>query len=386
MTLDAPSMREVMLAYERVWNCDGRTYVRLVNHLWQRWQKWTGDEAVAAHIGALFSPLQLSHSEPILTSRTLREAARNTIEFYNALNIHSRFGVDAQPDRFAITVSYPRDLGLMPFDAEWRLSVITHLIRWFSPEAGAVRAVHFHAPRPAYDGELIRVLGCAVLFDQPVNAVIIEPRAMETPIWGSECVRSKLVRFFAAADLKMDVSRANLRELVARTIRSCLEEHGCGIKCVAPKLGMSPRTLQRRLANEGTHFSEVLDQVRMQSCTHLMREPDMQLREMARQLGYSNESNFQHAFRRWFGTTPGHYRFLQGDRGLQSFPSPLQTEREPGAVLSDRASFDTMRSFGKERRIKEHGVHELGVHERRIHERRVLERRVLSDGLAARPA
>jgi AraC-like DNA-binding protein len=77
---------------------------------------------------------------------------------------------------------------------------------------------------------------------------------------------------------------------------------------VARTLSVSERTLKRRLAAEGTSYSEILDGERKQLAMLLMQRDGRSLLEVADALGYSDVANFTRAFRRWTGTTPAAYR------------------------------------------------------------------------------
>ncbi|WP_433382421.1 AraC family transcriptional regulator ligand-binding domain-containing protein [Actinoplanes sp. CA-142083] len=73
---------------------------------------------------------------------------------------------------------------------------------------------------------------------------------------------------------------------------------------VARRLAMSGRTLQRRLADEGTTFQEVLDRTRLALARHYLSRPEVTVTEVAFLLGYDEPSSFYRAFHRWSGTTP----------------------------------------------------------------------------------
>ncbi len=77
---------------------------------------------------------------------------------------------------------------------------------------------------------------------------------------------------------------------------------------LAKKLGMSRRTMQRRLAEVGTSFQEVLDETRREATERLLRRGNMSITEVAFALGYSEISSFYRAFKRWTGTSPQAYR------------------------------------------------------------------------------
>lgn len=84
-------------------------------------------------------------------------------------------------------------------------------------------------------------------------------------------------------------------------------------------LGMSPRTLQRRLAAMDTTFEEVVDGWRHRTAVSLMADPGQRSGAVAAQLGYADAAHFIRAFRRWEGTSPSEFR---AERGIAGPPHP----------------------------------------------------------------
>ncbi|HUQ56980.1 AraC family transcriptional regulator [Lentzea sp.] len=79
---------------------------------------------------------------------------------------------------------------------------------------------------------------------------------------------------------------------------------------VARALGLSPRTLRRRLTESGTSYQALLDEVRSERAAALL--PTASVDQVAAQLGFAEAASFIHAFRRWYGTTPGNYARTRG--------------------------------------------------------------------------
>ncbi|EKF73568.1 AraC family transcriptional regulator [Alcanivorax hongdengensis A-11-3] len=107
---------------------------------------------------------------------------------------------------------------------------------------------------------------------------------------------------------------------LALRARTCLEqlllEGQLGEPQLARQMKMGIRTLQRRLKDCDTSYSDLLTQVRKSLAADLLMTTRTPIEEVARQLGFSEPANFSRAFRRWFGTSPSHYR------GRQAGPSP----------------------------------------------------------------
>ena len=81
------------------------------------------------------------------------------------------------------------------------------------------------------------------------------------------------------------------------------------------RLGVSARTLQRRLEDEGTSFGQVLDETRRQTALELIGDPALSVGDISRGVGYADQFAFNKAFRRWTGRSPSAYRreILQRD-------------------------------------------------------------------------
>ncbi|WP_223428639.1 helix-turn-helix domain-containing protein [Tateyamaria pelophila] len=80
------------------------------------------------------------------------------------------------------------------------------------------------------------------------------------------------------------------------------------LESVAKRLGTSPRTLQRRLTEQGISFWTLVEQSRFEIAGALLRETDLKVQEIATRLGYNSPSGFSRAFARWAGCSPKVFR------------------------------------------------------------------------------
>jgi AraC-like DNA-binding protein len=85
-----------------------------------------------------------------------------------------------------------------------------------------------------------------------------------------------------------------------------------GLDAVATSLHMHPRTLRRRLAEEGTSFRAITNDVRATLATELLSQVGLTVEQVARRLGYAETAAFNHAFSRWFGLAPNEFRRTRG--------------------------------------------------------------------------
>jgi AraC-like DNA-binding protein len=167
----------------------------------------------------------------------------------------------------------------------------------------------FACERPSY---FDRFKGAApdTRFGQPVTQLFFDASYLDLPLTMSdpvsrqiayiECERSLEELGGAGADVDM-VARA--RKLVLRADKGIrpLQE-------VASGLGVSPRTLKRRLAAASLSYTDLLEEQRREVALLLLRGQGLSVEEVAEQLGYSDPSNFRRAFQRWTGVSPAAYR------------------------------------------------------------------------------
>ena len=86
------------------------------------------------------------------------------------------------------------------------------------------------------------------------------------------------------------------------------------IQSIADELSMSSSTLKRRLTEEGTSFSEVLQGSLLDRAKMQLLDRSTSVSEVATELGYSDLTNFSHAFKRWTGSSPSHFRRMHQHR------------------------------------------------------------------------
>jgi AraC-like DNA-binding protein len=95
---------------------------------------------------------------------------------------------------------------------------------------------------------------------------------------------------------------------VRQWMRAMIFAAGCTPRVVAARLGLPLRTLNRRLAEQGTSVRALRDEVRRDTACHLLAQTAKTAGEVGRMLGYTEPAAFTRAFRRWTGTAPARWR------------------------------------------------------------------------------
>jgi AraC-like DNA-binding protein len=111
--------------------------------------------------------------------------------------------------------------------------------------------------------------------------------------------------------LDLDGQSASFSDRVRYAVRRQLTMGDASADSIARSFSMHRRTLHRRLQAEGTEFRTIADEVRFAIAQNCLRDTDLRISEIALSLGYSEESAFIRAFRKWAGTPPGDWRHRQ---------------------------------------------------------------------------
>ena len=165
--------------------------------------------------------------------------------------------------------------------------------------------------RPAAPlGRYEEFFGVRPRFDRPAAALRIPTTELGVRTEGS----SALVHALAVAHLERTYTRPDpgTVERVRAVLADSLGTPTATLAGVARLLLLHPRTLQRRLADEGTGFDAVLDDVRRERARHLVAATDLPLTQVASMLGYAHQAALTRAVRRWFGTSPRTLRTARG--------------------------------------------------------------------------
>jgi len=133
---------------------------------------------------------------------------------------------------------------------------------------------------------------------------------MELPITSGDSHLLHILEAHADDLLLERHTTTGLRALVENQLLSMLPSGRVQMAVVAQQLGMSERSLKRHLAQEGTSFGEILDRLRNRIALRYLEDRHMTLQQIAWLLGYSEIGAFNHAFKRWTGTSPGRARNL----------------------------------------------------------------------------
>ncbi len=182
------------------------------------------------------------------------------------------------------------------------------LLRTLTRQEMIPRQILFAHSPPARASEEVSVFGLPVRFGHPRNELLFDQRWLAYPIASADRTLLPIVEKYVEEVLRAqedeDALVTSVREFVAQAV---CDGHP-NIAGIARRVGMSARTLQRRLADADTSFKTLLDDVRSDLAREYLSRSAVDVTQVSFLLGYSELSAFDRAFRRWTGLAPLEYR------------------------------------------------------------------------------
>lgn len=168
--------------------------------------------------------------------------------------------------------------------------------------------VCFTHEAPPDTTEHVRLFGRMPRFGAETNALIFEARWLDQRlVKANPALAETLERH--ARDLLDKLSRSqSTADLVRDALTVLMRDGDTSVHHVAKHLGLTGRTLQRRLADEGTSFKDVIEELRVALSLRYLDEPSLGIEDVALMLGFSDSRAFRRAFRRWQKVSPSDYR------------------------------------------------------------------------------
>ena len=281
-------------------------YAELYNHIATE----LDDEA----FGLFSAPLRCGSFEllarAIVGAHSLDEALQYMIRFLRVLLPDMAVDIDRQGSTARLHIRETRplvpDAGRV-FAYEWLLRLMHGLACWLAGRGLGLDAVAFPYPRPPHADDYALIYTANSAFDAPELEARLQANLLDLPVRRDEAA---LTAFLVGAPGRIATLYRRDRNTV-RAVRDLL--HAAlpalpALEEVAARLHLSPRSLHRRLAEEGASFRAIKDALRRDLALARLAKTDTPVAAIAAELGYADPSAFYRAFMEWTGTAPSRYR------------------------------------------------------------------------------
>jgi AraC-like DNA-binding protein len=246
----------------------------------------------------------------IASSDRLADALRNAERYSQINNEGVRLRFQMQDGTAAIALDYVNvDRHADRHQIEFWLVTLVRICqqvtnRGLSPLQLKIK--HFRNGTPA---ELRAFFGVDIEFGANTDEICFpQPIALLSVVGRDEHLNELLRRYAEEALARKPRERLTVRSKAEDILPKLLPHSRATASEVARRLGMSLRTLSRKLGEEGTSFAEILDQLRAALAKRYLHDESLPVSEIAWLLGYRELSSLTHAFKRWTGTTPRRFR------------------------------------------------------------------------------
>jgi AraC-like DNA-binding protein len=268
----------------------------------------TGDPDLGLH-GALWMSLDAPLLEYVTSScATVRESLETFARYVMLVNDAVDVRLERAGERASLEFrsSMPMSRAAIDFGI-----ASVHLARVRREPASLDREaeeVWFGYPEPVKRDVYREVFGPARLrFDAPLNCLVFPASWLELPLESADPKLHELLVRTVEEQVTDLASRQGLSQRVRALLRDRVPCGDSSAESIASRLGISRRTLSRRLEQEGMTFKILLDQTRCSLTLRYLLADRMHVGEIAAKLGFAEPASFYKAFRRWFGTTPSEY-------------------------------------------------------------------------------
>lgn len=301
--------RESGLTREQLSAPSARVPLTVANDMLKKAIVLTGEPAIGLLLGF---QMKVSHHGYIgfaaMTARNLGEALLIAERFAPLRSTAVDLRLTVEDDAAALALVFDTDLE--PLRQMVMLAVCVGLVQMGAAVTGKVLSGRgeFTFPKPDYIDRFLPMLGDNVVaFEQPVDRIVFDAAYLELPLVMADPTASRM----ALEQCERELAALGEHAQLAGRVRRLIDEHERGVPSlddVAGRLHMSTRTLKRQLAQQGTSFSDILDDIREQKALLLLARKDLSVEQVADRLGYSDVANFTRAFKRWTGQTPSGWR------------------------------------------------------------------------------
>ena len=179
-------------------------------------------------------------------------------------------------------------------------------------------AISFSYPESEVQSELNKLFNVTCEFDQQYNQISMPAswRTIQSPYYDEETYRSNITKCREIL-LSFSSNHHDVETQVTERLKYFFDELYTGNRIentipslteIASQLHMSSRTLIRRLEKKNTSYKSLLEKIRQQQATYLLKNTHLSVSEIAEKLGYNETSNFGRAFKKWFRTSPAAWR------------------------------------------------------------------------------
>jgi AraC-like DNA-binding protein len=306
-------MKEAGLDEEALHDPDSRLPMRRMGLLWRACLERSSDTFLGLHFGSGTPLRDLGLVGYAMSNRrTLRGSLDCLARYSRILTEAFQCSLRGEGDRVPVLLEGHPALDALKAPVDSRLGLVIRALRELAGGEIVPLETRFSYPEPTDTSEHRRIFRSPLVFGRPSAAFVFRSRDLERPVLAADETLGGYLERLAENVLGSLSQESSFSNRVERAVWVDLSRGRPTLRRTALRLGVSVRTLQRRLAEEKTSFGALLEGLRRRMAATLLREPSLAIYEVSFLLGYSEPSTFHRAFRRWNGLSPREFRRRAG--------------------------------------------------------------------------
>jgi AraC-like DNA-binding protein len=270
----------------------------------------TGDEALGLHLGERVTVRPFDVIADLAShAPTLRDAFQNFTRFHRIVTdgpdtaVHETGGVATL--RYQFPRGEPRCNRLR---AEFAMVGFLRMMRHFVRREDTARAIYFEHSAPGYRAEYARIFGGVERFNHDFTGIEFPAELLDRTHLPQNGELYTVLESLAERKLSRVTREGGHAERLRDYLVGSALAQRPQMDAVARSLGISVRSLRRRLDEEGVSYTSLLNDARATLAKRMLDDPNRSIYETAYAMGFSDPSAFHRAFKRWTGMTPTQYR------------------------------------------------------------------------------
>lgn len=283
----------------------------------QRYEKLTGhiaklfdDELLLqggvprSRVGCFNMMCQLAIHEP-----TLRQGIQQCLRFYRLLWRDIRYELTTEDELAFLSIHFD-DPSIDPRHTvkDCGLVLLHRFFCWLINAYIPLHHVSYTFPQPEYYEEHNRLYRCPIHYGAKFDGIAFSQSMLATPVVQTKDTLSQFLREAPGNLMVIPSNEHSLTSQIRVVLARSLYTDQPSLELIASALNTTTQTVRRKLKKENTSYQEIKDQLRQDSAINFLCNSNLPINDIALRLGFSEPSTFHRAFKKWTGTTPGHYR------------------------------------------------------------------------------
>lgn len=266
-------------------------------------------ELVAAYASAIQTEDLGVLGLAIKTAPTLRSSLQRVERYYRLVTDTAIYRLEDEAESAALIFEeQTRHHAALELRNECALAAFASNMRMFVGPGLEIDFISFRHDCRCDPERYQQQFGCPVRFNAARNAIVIHPTMLDLPNRVGDKAVSDFLVDHLETEFKSLADDPSVSNTLLHLLTPALSNGVPQAASIAREMGMSERTLYRRLAKEGLTFREVLEQAQSALAKDLLRDSNASIAEIAFLTGFSEQSTFSRAFKRWVGQAPAQFR------------------------------------------------------------------------------